>query len=41
MESRDLIKNMTSGLSLANEEINSIKDLLSRKANFSDVVHYI
>jgi hypothetical protein len=29
------------GAALANEEITSMKDLLSRKANFSDVVHYI
>jgi ribosomal protein L34E len=41
MESRDLIKSLTASMALANEEISSIKDLLSRKANFSDVVHYV
>jgi hypothetical protein len=41
MESREIVKSLTTGLGLANEEISSMKDLLSRKANFSDVVHYI
>lgn len=41
METRELSKNLTTGLALANEEISSMKDLLSKKANFTDVVHYI
>lgn len=41
IETRELIRNLSTSLALANEELTDMKDLLSKKANFSDVVHYI
>lgn len=41
MEIREMIKSLTSGITITNDEINNVKELISKKANFSDVVHYI
>lgn len=41
MENRQLIKSLSSAVAITGEEISNLKELVSKKANFSDVVHYV